>query len=64
MNKIIEIIVSPTGETKLETRGFAGAACRQASGFLEAALGNRASEQLTAEFHQGQETRQTNQQRT
>jgi hypothetical protein len=49
--QIIEVIVSPTGETKLQTKGFAGASCQQASKFLEAALGLRASEQLTAEYH-------------
>lgn len=52
MNKIIEIIVAPTGETRIETRGFAGSKCRQASAFLEQALGARVSERLTAEFHQ------------
>ncbi|MCH7727466.1 MAG: DUF2997 domain-containing protein, partial [Planctomycetes bacterium] len=29
--KTIEIIVSPTGETKIETKGFSGAECRDAS---------------------------------
>ena len=51
MTKTIEIIVSPTGETKIETRGVAGGQCRQASSFLEEALGVRASERLTAEFY-------------
>jgi hypothetical protein len=41
--QIIEVIVSPTGETKLQTKGFAGASCQQASKFLEAALGLRAA---------------------
>ena len=63
MAKTIEIIISPNGETKLETRGFAGSGCQQASRFLEEALGQTADEQLTAEFHQGQEIRQANQQR-
>ena len=52
--KIIEIIVSPGGETRVETKGFAGAECRDASRILEAALGQRTSETLTAEFHEGQ----------
>ena len=52
--KTIEITVSPTGETKVETRGFAGGECREASRFVEQALGARTAEQLTAEFHQGQ----------
>ena len=60
---IIEIIVSPTGETRLETKGFVGEACWEASGFLEAALGNRAGEQLTAEFHQAVAPREANRQR-
>ncbi|PQO46065.1 DUF2997 domain-containing protein [Blastopirellula marina] len=49
--KVIEIIVSPTGQTKLETRGFKGAECRDASRFLETALGQTTSESLTAEYH-------------
>ena len=52
MTRIIEIIVSPKGETKLETKGFVGSSCRDASKFLESALGQQTGEQLTAEFHQ------------
>jgi hypothetical protein len=52
--KIINIIVSPEGETRVETKGFAGAECRDASRLLEAALGKRTSETLTAEYHEGQ----------
>ena len=62
MTKLIEVIVSPTGETKIETRGFAGGQCRQASSFLEEALGVRASERLTAEFYQPVEQAQPVQQ--
>ena len=51
MNKTIEIIVSPQGKTTLETKGFSGAECRDASKFLEAALGQCQSEKLTAGFH-------------
>ena len=47
--KTIELVVSPSGETKLETKGFAGDACREASAFLEAALGAKQSDQPTAE---------------
>ncbi len=49
--KTIEVTVSPSGETKVETKGFSGPACREASRLLEAALGRVASERLTAEFH-------------
>ncbi len=58
MTKIIEVIVSLAGETKVETKGFAGAECREASAFLEKALGTRQSETLTAEYHR-QNTSQT-----
>ena len=51
MNRIIEVIVSPIGETKVETKGFTGASCQDASRFIETALGQRVGEQLTAEFH-------------
>ena len=50
-NKVIEITVTAAGETRVETKGFAGLACREASRLLEAALGRVASERLTAEFH-------------
>jgi len=49
--KTIEITVSPTGQTRVETKGFAGAECREASQFLETALGRRTEERLTAEFY-------------
>ena len=52
----IEIIVSPHGEARLQTTGFSGAMCRDASRFLERALGQSVSEQLTAEFHQQNST--------
>jgi hypothetical protein len=55
VNKVIEITVSPTGESKVETRGFTGGACRDASRFVEQALGSRTAETLTAEYHQGQQ---------
>ncbi len=61
--KTIEIIVLPTGETNVQTKGFAGSSCRDASAFLEKALGQRAGERLTAEFHQQQSVETTQQQR-
>lgn len=50
--KIIEVIVSPSGETRVETKGFAGASCRDASRALEQALGCQTDEQLTREYFQ------------
>ena len=56
--KTIEITVDPKGGTKVETKGFTGGECREASRFVEQALGARTAEQLTAEFYQSQEARQ------
>ena len=60
--KTIEIVVGPKGETRVETRGFAGSSCRDASRFIEQALGQQAGERLTAEFHQLQAEQQIHQQ--
>lgn len=49
---VIKITVNPQGETRIETHGFLGATCQEATRTLEAALGLVQSEQLTAEFHQ------------
>jgi hypothetical protein len=51
MARIIEITVSPTGETTVQTRGYAGADCLTASRFLEQALGSLVNEQKTSEFY-------------
>jgi len=59
VTKTIEVIVSPKGDTKIETKGFVGGECRQASHFIEQALGAQVSEKLTAEFHQYQPHDQT-----
>ena len=54
MSKVIEIIVACNGATRVETKGFAGNQCQEASRLIEQALGKRTSEQLTAEFHEVQ----------
>ena len=59
MSQTIEIIVSPTGQTSVQTKGFTGATCQEASRFIEQELGSRQGETLTSEFYQNQ----TNQQR-
>ena len=56
--KTIEITVRPKGQTRVETSGFTGGECREASRFVEQALGTRSAETLTAEFHQGQQSDQ------
>jgi hypothetical protein len=59
--KTIEITVDPQGKTKVETKGFSGGECREASRFVEQALGTRSGETFTAEFHQDQTTGQEQQ---
>ena len=56
--KTIEIVVGPKGETTVQTKGFTGPECWDASKFVEQALGQRTAERLTAEFHQGQQAGQ------
>jgi len=58
LNKVIEITVSPKGEATVQTRGFSGSECREASKFVEQALGQKTAETLTAEFHQGHQAGQ------
>ena len=61
MTRTIEIIVAPDGKTTVQTRGFVGSSCQDASKFVEWALGQRADETLTAEFHQTVESHHTQQ---
>ncbi|MDM4015135.1 DUF2997 domain-containing protein [Roseiconus lacunae] len=49
--KKIEILIRPDGENRVETKGFSGSECREASRLLETALGKRQSESLTSEYH-------------
>ncbi len=56
--KTIEITVASTGTTTVQTKGFTGASCRDASRLIEQALGEKVSEQLTAEFYQAQTQQQ------
>ena len=64
MSKVIEIIIAPNGQTRVETKGFVGSECREASRFVEQALGKQINEQLTTEFYaetsaENQQTQQT-----
>jgi Protein of unknown function (DUF2997) len=51
MPRIIEVIISPTGESTVQTNGFTGGECLQASQFLESALGLVSVERKTSEFY-------------
>lgn len=60
--KIIEITVSPTGETTVQTKGYQGSDCLGASRFIETTLGLTLSESKTSEFyHQVEEQQQIQQ---
>ena len=58
MTKTIEITVQPDGRTTVETRGFVGPECREASRFLHDALGATTGVKLTAAYHQAAEGQQ------
>jgi len=51
-SQTIELIVSPKGETKLVTKGFAGSRCQDASRFLEQALGRVLRDKKTTTYYQ------------
>jgi Protein of unknown function (DUF2997). len=63
MKQTIEVLISPKGEIKIQTKGFAGSSCQAASKFLEDALGAKLSDQPTAELYQTQPTTQQIQQK-
>lgn len=58
MPRIIEVIVTSTGETTIQTKGYAGNECLQASKSIEAALGVTASDRKTNEYYERQQTQQ------
>jgi hypothetical protein len=58
MNRVIEVKVSPTGDVTIQTKGYTGNDCLQASRFLEQALGLSLSETRSAEFYQAATTDQ------
>ena len=61
MPRLIEVTVSPQGETTVQTRGYIGADCLQASRFLEQALGVVSADHKTGEFYQATSTEQCQQ---
>ena len=58
MSRIIEMTVSPKGETSIQTKGYAGSDCLQASKWLEQALGIATADRKTGEFYQSAQTEQ------
>jgi hypothetical protein len=51
MKKII-VTIAPDGATSVETQGFKGKACQDATRQIEQALGAVVSEKKTSEFYQ------------
>ena len=54
--KTIEITVDAKGNSTVETKGFAGSQCVEASKFVEQALGKETASRTTAEFYQSTTT--------
>src|SRR5205823_185655 len=52
MSRVIEVTVSPQGDVAVQTKGYAGIDCRQASQFLEQALGVVTADRPTAELYE------------
>jgi hypothetical protein len=52
MPRVIEVIVSPTGESTVQTKGYSGGECLKASQFLEQALGVKTNDRHTPEFYE------------
>lgn len=49
-NRTITIVISPDGRTKVETYGYTGPACQNASKFIEEALGQKTAEQFKTPY--------------
>jgi hypothetical protein len=58
MARIIEVVVSPTGQTTVQTKGYSGSECLHASSWLEKALGIVTTDQKTGEYYSIQPTQQ------
>ena len=63
-SRTIEITVDPQGGVSVKTNGFTGSSCKDASRFIEQALGTSGRESLLPEFYNqassGEQLRQGN----
>lgn len=59
MNQSIEITVATDGSTTVETHGYVGSGCREASRFVERALGKRTKELFKPEFYVSEREQQS-----
>lgn len=51
MKRTIELVISPTGELRLDAVGFKGPDCEKATAFLEKALGQIAKRERKPEYN-------------
>ena len=58
MNKGIEVIVDKEGTVEIEAVGYSGAACEQATKFLEEALGSITAIEWTKDYFETVENKQ------
>jgi Protein of unknown function (DUF2997) len=58
MARIIEVVVSPTGETTVQTKGYSGSDCLGASKWLEKALGVATTDHKTSEYYHTETSQQ------
>ena len=58
MARVIEITVSPKGDTSVQTKGYVGGDCLAASRFVEQALGVAGMDHKTAEYYAATPTEQ------
>jgi len=56
--RTIEVLITPTGEATVQTRGYTGADCLRASKWLERSLGITTADQKTPEYFQAEQLRQ------
>ena len=59
--KVIEILISSSGQLSINAVGFSGTDCEKATAFLEQALGKLTAKQRKPEWHQ--QNRRANQQK-
>ena len=59
MKRTIEVIITTTGEIKIDAIGFKGLNCEKATKFLEEALGMVSQKTKKPEYHQRTQQRQT-----
>ncbi len=52
MKPEISVTIAPDGSVEIETSGFTGKSCQDATRALEAWLGGQKTERLKPEFHQ------------